>query len=81
MGVDGDAGRVEAFTEHDVGRLTSDAGKLHEFVERAGDIAVVFFDEHFAARFDRLGLVAKETGRANHLLQFFVVDLREISCS
>ncbi len=46
--------------EDDIGRLATDAGKLHEGVEILGNLALVFVDQFGAAGLDVLRLVAIE---------------------
>ena len=79
MGVHDNSRRnPESTAQHYVGRLSRGAWNGKQLLHRPRDLAAEFLDEFLAGADDRFRLVAKETGRANFLLDFRGVGVRQI---
>ena len=61
---------AEGRPQHDVGRLATHTGQLGQQVQILRHVAIIVFHQLLATRFDILGLVAKEAGALDRLLQF-----------
>src|ERR1044072_6808251 len=59
----------ERITQHDVCRLACDARQLEQLVHLMRNLPSVFFRQTLRRSLDRLGLIAKEAGRLDVLLQ------------
>ena len=63
-------GNTVGCTQHDIGRLASDARQFHKLLHLAGHLAVVTIKQGLAAVFDVLRFIPKETGALDIAFQF-----------
>jgi len=78
VGIDRDCRLIERFGEYHGRRLASDPLEGHKIVEGLGHDPVELRDEILSESDDRTGFLPVETGRKDHLLDFFGVGVGEI---
>lgn len=79
VGVDDNTfGDTEPRTEDHVGGLTGGAGNGEKFVHGLRNFSAKVVHDGLGGANDRLGLVAKESGRANVVFKFFGLEGSEV---
>src|SRR6516225_5609770 len=70
MSIDRDAWNIKGVAENDIRRLAPHARQWHQLFHGLRDLPAVLFDENPTTLADIASLVAKETRRLDHPLQF-----------